>query len=463
MRANVTFPVGNMILIDKVDKTFRFFDSLFDGIRSKAKSLKESAKLFTYNRLGACVSVNRLTSVYPREAFERLGFDGVPSDRTLYRDLKRIGERYSFIIERYQQIIKNAGLASEKQFPDFSSTYFEGRKCELSMLGYSRDHRPGKKQVTFGISTGINNIPSALTIQKGNVVDKTHFKFMLNTVRKILDPGSMLIFDCGANTRPNKEKILKLSFNYLTLKAKKKKTYKRHIKIFKQLPKERFTLNGRHYECAKITEDGETKYIFHCEELEKDQLKKRAEKFRKELDKNAKKLAKVKKGKALSEHVCEEGYIITHGSLQKTVGEIENPYITGLEGYFILESSIDNSPEKILKLYKDRDKAEKLVRDMKEGTELRPMRHWSKEAIRGYLIIVFLTNCLTSLTLFLAPKPLVRNVKLLKKYLNSLTLTVVYPPNSFKFTILSNISREIMSILGDSILNWEDKSLKLRW
>src|SRR3989338_8152477 len=48
-----------------------------------------------------------------------------------------------------------------------------------------------------------------------------------------------------------------------------------------------------------------------------------------------------------------------------------NPYITGLEGFFILESSVNELSEKILRLYKERDKAEKLIRDMKEGTDLR--------------------------------------------------------------------------------------------
>ena len=100
---------------------------------------------------------------------------------------------------------------------------------------------------------------------------------------------------------------------------------------------------------------------------------------------------------------------------------------------------------------------------MKEGTELRPIRHWSTKAIIGYLTIVFLANCVTNLTLILAKNPLVKNVKLLKKYLNNLTLTVVYPPKAFKFVVLSNISEEILSILGDFILRYEDKSLKLRW
>jgi hypothetical protein len=44
---------------------------------------------------------------------------------------------------------------------------------------------------------------------------------------------------------------------------------------------------------------------------------------------------------------------------------------------------------------------------------------------------------------------MVKNVKLLKKYLNKLTVTIAYPPKGFKFHLLSNISDEIRSILGD--------------
>ena len=124
---------------------------------------------------------------------------------------------------------------------------------------------------------------------------------------------------------------------------------------------------------------------------------------------------------------------------------------------------MDAEPEKILWIYKKRDAAEKLIRNMKEGTELMPIRHWSKYALIGYLIIIFLTNFLVNLTLFLAGKPIVRNVKLLKKYLNNVTLTVVYPKDAFIFAVLANISEEIKSILGDFIMNYQDKSLKARW
>jgi len=57
----------------------------------------------------------------------------------------------------------------------------------------------------------------------------------------------------------------------------------------------------------------------------------------------------------------------------------------------------------------------------------------------------------------------VKNVKLLKKYLMKLTVTVVYPPNGFRFHILANISPEILSILGNFIDKYRDKTLPLRW
>ncbi|PWB51920.1 MAG: hypothetical protein C3F06_09675 [Candidatus Methanoperedenaceae archaeon] len=57
-------------------------------------------------------------------------------------------------MERHQKFLVKNNLVSKEQFIDFSSTYFEGTKPELGALGYSREGAPGKKQITFGISTG---------------------------------------------------------------------------------------------------------------------------------------------------------------------------------------------------------------------------------------------------------------------------------------------------------------------
>ena len=449
MRTNISFNIGTLILINKIDKEYNLFDSLFRNIKGKTKHLIESAKIFINNRLDKCTSLNQIIPTYPTELFECLGFKESPKERTLYRDLERIGLNHKFVIEEYQKLLKKSNLVDKEQFVDFSSSYFEGEKAELGALGYSRDNQPGKKQITFGVSTGMNGIHSSFTIQKGNVCDKKHFNFMLKTVRKVLDKKSLLIFDCGGNTKKNKEKIIELDFNYLTLKAKQRNTYRKYISLFEQQAKFGFVINGKIYLYTKTKSENEYQYIFFSPDLKRDQIRKRNNKFQRDLAKGDKILSKINKGKPIGEHISRMGNIILKGEVQTSLSEIVNPYITGLEGYFILESSVDKHPQKILCLYKQRDKAEKLIRDMKEGTDLRPIRHWNKTVVIGYLLIVFLTNCLVKLTHFLSGDSVVKNLKLLKKFLNNLTVTIIYRKNSLREMILSNFSEEVRAILEE--------------
>lgn len=449
MGENVSFSFGPVALINKIEKKFNLFEIIFRGLGGKAKNLKESAKLFAYNKLADSISINRILELFPSEILSEIGFKDNISERTLYRNLERIGNNYKFLMENYQKFLKMNDLISEKQFIDFSSSYFEGNSSELGALGYSRDNQPGKKQLTWGISTGINDVPIALTIQKGNVQDKKHFSFMLKTVEKVLDKNSLLIFDCGGNTKKNKQNVIDKGFNYLTLKAKQKKPYLHFISLFEQQTKFGFIVNRRAYFCSKIKSENEYQYVFFSPELKKDQLRKKNKKFQRDLEKGDKILTKINKGKPIGEHISRRGNIIMKGEVQTSLSEIVNPYIMGLEGYFILESSVDSTPEKILRLYKKRDKAEKLIRDMKEGSDLRPIRHWNKSVVIGYLLIVFLTNCLIKLTHFLSKNSVVKNLKLLKKYLNNLTLTIIYRENELRERVFSNFSSEVRAILEE--------------
>ncbi|MGZ4005392.1 MAG: IS1634 family transposase [Flavisolibacter sp.] len=467
LHENVTFPIGNIVMLDRIQKDYGYFDFMFGKIGGKAKDFQKIIKSLIYNKLTDNVSINQIPNIYPDEAFRYLGLKETPAERTFYRTIERIGDNFGIILDLHQQFLVKNNLISKEQFIDFSSTYFEGTKPELGALGFSRDGARGKKQITFGISTGMNNIPTALTIQKGNVQDKKHFDHTFNVAKKVLDKGSIMIFDCGANTKTNKKMVIDAEYQYLTLKAKKKEVYESFIQFFLQEKKKgnikRFEINDTVYECVKLERNNEMNYIFFSEKAYNEQIQKRNKKHEKLLEKNNKKLKKVKKGKKLGSVITKDGYIILHGSLQKTFGHIDNPFINGLEGFFSLESSVDDEPEIILSLYKDRDKAEKFIRGLKDGLELRPIRHWSRLAVIGYLLLTFLTNFLVNLTLYLAKKPIVRDIRLLRKFLNILTLTVAYPPNGFKFTVLSNISNEVNSFFGDFIKKYEDNSLKLRW
>ncbi|MEM3455837.1 MAG: hypothetical protein QXT72_04715 [Candidatus Micrarchaeia archaeon] len=88
---------------------------------------------------------------------------------------------------------------------------------------------------------------------------------------------------------------------------------------------------------------------------------------------------------------------------------MENPYITCIECFFILETSIDSYPESILRLYKDRDKAEKFIRSLKGGLEIRLIRHWNSNSIKGLFFITFLTDFIINLTHFFSDPMIVFN------------------------------------------------------
>jgi transposase len=464
MKSNTTIPLGAIVMLKKVENHFGLFHSLFNDVKGKAKDFVPLTKLLTCNKLTHSVSINQMNNTYPLEFMQQLGTKDVPSNRSMYRTLERIGKSFPIILGRYQQLIKKYKLVYKQQIIDFSSTYFEGAKSELAHFGYSRDKLPGKLQITFGISTGLTGIPSAITIQKGNVQDKKHMKLMIKIVSKVLPEGSLLIFDTGANTKKNKQRIRGHKFHYLTLRAKKVGPYKKYINFFNtQLEKDNIThmmVNNRHYSCVRKEEtDGNTSYVFFSPELYSDQIKAKERKFKRQKEKGNKTLKKRKHTILPS----EKGWVTLLPHLQKTLSPIENPYVNGVEGFFILESSVDDDSEKILRLYKQRDKAEKFIRALKEGIELRPIRHWNKWSVIGILFISFLANLLINLTHVLSKNSPVKNVKLLKKHLINLTLTYVYPENRFRFTVLSNVSPEILELFGDFVWKYRDKTLNLRW
>lgn len=166
---NTTTPLGGISIIDKVEKDFGLVSSVFVGILSHAYIGR--MKILLNNRLTYATSIHQIVPILSEDACALLGAENV-SERSLYRTVEKVGFLAAPIIERYQDFLNARNLAGKDQNIDWSSIYFEGKKAEIGALGYSRDHRPNKMQVTFGIATGINGIPTALTIQKGNMLDK---------------------------------------------------------------------------------------------------------------------------------------------------------------------------------------------------------------------------------------------------------------------------------------------------
>jgi len=80
-----------------------------------------------------------MLNIYPQETVEYLKFTESPSVRSIYKTIERVGEKFNFILEKYHFFLRKHNLISKKQFMNFSSSYSEGVKSEIGLLGHSRD------------------------------------------------------------------------------------------------------------------------------------------------------------------------------------------------------------------------------------------------------------------------------------------------------------------------------------
>lgn len=152
------------------------------------------------------------------EVLEEFTLDSF-SERTLYRVLDIIGSNREEIICDLQNV-----LFSRYDFEhtninmDWTSIVLHGSEASLGKYGYSRDHRPDKKQITVGVTELSDpiNIPIGMTIEPGNLNDQSHFKKTYQQSNSCLREGSLVIFDKGANSVTNTQMIRADNLQYIT-------------------------------------------------------------------------------------------------------------------------------------------------------------------------------------------------------------------------------------------------------
>ena len=66
---------------------------------------------------------------------------------------------------------------------DLTSTYFEGSHCSLAAFGHSRDHRPDRAQIEFGLVTDERGCPVAVEAFAGNTADPATVEAQVEKLR----------------------------------------------------------------------------------------------------------------------------------------------------------------------------------------------------------------------------------------------------------------------------------------
>jgi NAD(P)-dependent dehydrogenase (short-subunit alcohol dehydrogenase family) len=103
--------------------------------------------------------------------------------------------------ERVERSLAGRHLASGSLvLYDVSSTYVGGSHCPLAAHGYSRDHRPDRAQIVFGLVTDERGCPVAVEAFAGNTADpatldaqvaKVRSRFGLSDVVLVGDRGML--------------------------------------------------------------------------------------------------------------------------------------------------------------------------------------------------------------------------------------------------------------------------------
>jgi hypothetical protein len=120
---------------------------------------------------------------------------GSVEESELYRALDWLGARQGAIETALaRRHLKDGALV----LYDVSSSWLEGRCCELARFGYSRDGKKGKLQIVYGLLCAADGCPVAVEVFEGNTadpmtlstqIDKLKARFGLSRVVLVGDRG----------------------------------------------------------------------------------------------------------------------------------------------------------------------------------------------------------------------------------------------------------------------------------
>jgi len=92
---------------------------------------------------------------------------------------------------------------------DVSSSYVEGRCCELAQFGYNRDGKKGKQQIVYGLLCAADGCPVAIEVFEGNTADPSTLNTQITKLKQRFSlEHVVLVGDRGMITKTRIEEDL---------------------------------------------------------------------------------------------------------------------------------------------------------------------------------------------------------------------------------------------------------------
>ena len=292
---------------------------------------------------------------------------------------------------------------------DLSSTYVEGRCCELAALGHNRDGKKGKLQINWGLVCSPEGRPVSVQVHPGNTEDSTTLPGVLDTVRErfgiervILVGDRAMITDAHATTL----KQLGAGFVSALKTAQIRKLMNAgdlQLSLFDET---------NLAEIASEEFPGERLIVCRNPQLAAERSRKREDLLRateRELDK-VKHMVEGPRGSLRNAPACKIGEragrvsnkykVAKHFELKISDGSFSYQRKTeqieaeaALDGIYVLRTTCPTeqlTTQAVVRVYKQLKMAERAYRTIKNALEVRPIRHHLTDRVEAHFFLFLL-------------------------------------------------------------------------
>ena len=410
------------------------------------------AENFSISKASLWINQSEMLGAFRLKPFE---------ERTLFRVLETAGENREEIIHDIQGCLFDRFDFEHTNINlDWTSLVLYGDKCRFGKYGYSRDHRPDKRQLTLGLAELAHpiNVPIGLTVNRGNMCDVRHFTDTYGQIRGRLRSGSRIVFDKGAHSKENVDYILADKMKYLTAK-KLNASDDIRIKNFQKNKAECIDLKDEVYG-IKFVKPNSIDYFFFSETLKKQQLEARKRIALRKLHEAQEIQECLDHKRGLPLKYCLRNALVDvkyfvqtrlHKMSEKEALEhVYEDSLNGREGFFCIKSCEDLTLREALETYRRKDSIEKLIHSLKNEIEIKPVRVWSENSVYGALLIGFLAQLVISLLRYMHKELKHTCTKFIKKSLTNLTVTVEKTKKRVNRLLYSNFDSINTLIIGQN-------------
>jgi hypothetical protein len=338
---------------------------------------------------------------------EELGVADADED-DLYAAMDWLLERQERIEDRLARRYLSDG---ELVLYDVSSSYFEGRSCELAKLGYSRDQKRGSLQIIYGLLCDKPGRPVAVEVFSGELHDDKTLPSQIEKLKARFGLRRVVVVsDRGMVTKANIELLKEAEVGWITaLKAPQIQKLARQRELQLSL-----------FDQTNLAEITSAEYPQERLILCRNPLvaAERARKRSELLDATERGLAEIAQrvqrgtlhgadqiglavGPALKRYKVRKHFEVTitdtSFTYQRKTEQIEAE--AALDGIYVLRTNIPDSElvtGEVVRSYKNLEQVERAFRTFKgPELEIRPIHHHLETRVRAHVFLCMLAYYLT--------------------------------------------------------------------